>query len=276
MLGFLKTLGGAGEVKEKKTTKTTKTTKKEEAKEKKTTKKEKTKSKKEKTKSKKEKTKSKKEKTKSKKEKTKSKDDTKPVIKRFRKKIVMLGLPASGKGTVAHKMAMEHKVSHLSSGKILRTEVESGSDKGKEINELMSSGKMVPNEYLIDIIRDIVKRKCERRNGFILDGFPRNLEQAKILDQILKENDCELTDAVLINIPYSVAKERAMSRGRGDDNIKTINNRIHGFEENTKPVIEFYKEKGLLRIVNGNDTQDKVYRNTLSALRKAKLKKKLM
>jgi len=251
MLGFLKTLGGAGEVKEKKKSKTTKTTKKGD-----------------KAKSKKDKTKSNKDKTKS-----KTKDDTKPLIKRFRKKIVMLGLPASGKGTVAHRMAIEHKVSHLSSGKMLRNEVESGSDRGKEINELMSSGKMVPNEYLIETIRDVVKRKCERRNGFILDGFPRNLEQAKMLDQILKENDCELTDAVLINIPYKIAKERALSRGRGDDNIKTINNRIHGFEQNTKSVVEFYKENGLLRIVDGNDTQDKVYRNTLTVLRKAKLKK---
>tara|TARA_B100000900_G_C20573580_1_gene714360 strand:+ start:254 stop:1027 length:774 start_codon:yes stop_codon:yes gene_type:complete len=253
MLGFLKTLGGAVE-KEEKATKTKK------EKVEKTKKAEKTK-------------KTKKEKTKKTKSKPANKETSKPVIKRFRKKIILLGLPASGKGTVGHKISQEYKISHLSSGKILRKEAELDTKRGKEIKELMMDGKLVPNEYLVDTMRDIVKRKCERRNGFILDGYPRNLEQAKVLDEIFKENKCEITDVLLINISYKTAKDRALARKREDDNLMTINNRIRSYDENVKPILEHYKKQGLLRIVDGNNDEDRVYRDALTLMKKAKLKK---
>ena len=191
-----------------------------------------------------------------------------PIKRVFRRKIILVGPPASGKGEVSKRLTNKYKISHLSIGKILRTEASKDTKRGKEIEDLMDKGEMVPKKYTDEIISDIVERKCSRRQGFILDGFPRTVDQAEFLDKLLEKNNCKLSDVIVLSLPYKVAKERALSRNRKDDNVKTINSRIKNYEEHTLPVIEYYKKQGLLRKVDASQNIDNVADQVMKKVRR--------
>ena len=128
---------------------------------------------------------------------------------------------------------------------------------GKEISEIMSNGELVPDEIVIKLI--IGKITIFKEKNIIFDGFPRNINQAKVLDESLEKISVSLDKAIFINVDYEILKERIISRinesgddnKRSDDNVQTLVKRIDVYKKNTLPIVEYYKEKGILSEING-------------------------
>lgn len=199
--------------------------------------------------------------------------------------IVMLGAPGSGKGTAAKMLAKKTGLPHISTGDMFREQIKKETELGKLANSYISKGQLVPDEVTINIVRDRLSWE-DAKNGVILDGFPRTLEQAKVLDDILQEQGKEVTLVPELIIPDQVIIERILNRAtcsnkecgaiyntkykpskvegvcdicgaplstRTDDNEETIKNRLEVYRENSKDLITYYKEKGVLTSITPED-----------------------
>ena len=174
------------------------------------------------------------------------------------KKVVLLGPPGSGKGTQSKFLVEKFGFIQISTGDLLRDQVQQkDSSMGKEISEIMNNGELVPDEIVIKLI--IGKITIFKEKNIIFDGFPRNINQAKVLDESLEKISVSLDKAIFINVDYEILKERIISRinesgddnKRSDDNVKTLAKRIDVYKKNTLPIVEYYKEKGILSEING-------------------------
>ncbi len=174
------------------------------------------------------------------------------------KKVVLLGPPGSGKGTQSKFLVEKFGFIQISTGDLLRDQVQQkDSSMGKEISEIMNNGELVPDEIVIKLI--IGKITIFKEKNIIFDGFPRNINQAKVLDESLEEISVSLDKAIFINVDYEILKERIISRinesgddnKRSDDNVQTLVKRIDVYKKNTLPIVEYYKEKGILSEING-------------------------
>jgi len=174
------------------------------------------------------------------------------------KKVVLLGPPGSGKGTQSKFLVEKFGFIQISTGDLLRDQVQQkDSSMGKEISEIMNSGELVPDEIVIKLI--IGKITIFKEKNIIFDGFPRNINQAKVLDESLEKISVSLDKAVFINVDYEILKERIISRinesgddnKRSDDNVQTLVKRIDVYKKNTLPIVVYYKEKGILSEING-------------------------
>ena len=174
------------------------------------------------------------------------------------KKVVLLGPPGSGKGTQSKFLVEKFGFIQISTGDLLRDQVQQkDSSMGKEISEIMNSGELVPDEIVIKLI--IGKITIFKEKNIIFDGFPRNINQAKVLDESLEKISVSLDKAIFINVDYEILKERIISRinesgddnKRSDDNVQTLVKRIDVYKKNTLPIVEYYREKGILTEING-------------------------
>ena len=174
------------------------------------------------------------------------------------KKIVLLGPPGSGKGTQSKFLVEKFGFIQISTGDLLRDQVQQkDSSMGKEISEIMKNGELVPDEIVIKLI--IEKITIYKEKNIIFDGFPRNINQAKVLDESLAKISVLLDKAVFIDVDYEILKERIISRinesddenKRSDDNVQTLVKRIDVYKKNTLPIVEYYREKGILTEING-------------------------
>jgi len=174
------------------------------------------------------------------------------------KKIVLLGPPGSGKGTQSKFLVEKFGFIQISTGDLLRDQVQQkDSSMGKEISDIMNNGELVPDEIVIKLI--IGKITIFKNKNIIFDGFPRNINQAKVLDESLEKISVSLDKAIFINVDYEILKERIISRinesgddnKRSDDNVQTLVKRIDVYKKNTLPIVEYYKEKGILSEING-------------------------
>ncbi|MFL2675674.1 MAG: adenylate kinase [alpha proteobacterium MED-G10] len=174
------------------------------------------------------------------------------------KKVVLLGPPGSGKGTQSKFLVEKFGFIQISTGDLLRDQVQQkDSSMGKEISEIMNNGELVPDEIVIKLI--IGKITIFKEKNIIFDGFPRNINQAKVLDESLEKISVSLDKAIFINVDYEILKERIISRinesgddnKRSDDNVQTLVKRIDVYKKNTLPIVEYYKEKGILSEING-------------------------
>ncbi|RLA03999.1 MAG: adenylate kinase [Gammaproteobacteria bacterium] len=196
-------------------------------------------------------------------------------------RIVMLGAPGSGKGTQAKLLVEKYKLPQISTGDMLREAVAEGTTLGRQAKASMDVGQLVSDDIVLSIIKERVTRP-DARKGFILDGFPRNLQQAEAMDQLLTALGRPLNLALLVAVDVDALIQRLVGRRtclscgqmynvfyapphiegrcdacggrlrhRGDDNEETIGNRLRVFETHTLPVIEYYKEQGMLRTVQG-------------------------
>lgn len=168
-------------------------------------------------------------------------------------RIVILGAPGAGKGTQAKFIAEKFNIAHISTGDMLRGAISKGTDLGKEAKGYMDRGELVPDTLIINLIRERLK-EADCKNGFLLDGFPRNVSQAKSLDTLLEELKLSLTHILDFDVPESVLLERILNRakegsGRSDDNEEVVKNRLKVYKEQTLPVSNYYKEKGTLIVV---------------------------
>lgn len=171
--------------------------------------------------------------------------------------LIILGPPGAGKGTQAVRIAEKLKIKHLSTGEILRKAVAEETELGLKAKEIMNKGELVSDEIMIGIIKNELSSP-EVKSGFILDGFPRTLEQAKGLDGILNElgySDLKIID---ILVPDDEIIKRLLGRGRSDDTIETIKNRLEIYKKQTLPVKEYYLRERMVYDIIGIGSVDEI------------------
>ena len=172
-------------------------------------------------------------------------------------RLIFLGPPGAGKGTQAQVIAGFLSIPHISTGEILRAAIGQGTPLGKKAKSYVDGGELVPDELILDLIRERLSQP-DVNQGWILDGFPRNVSQATFLDKLLSELDQNCDWAVSFEVPDQVLIDRMLGRGRKDDNEETITRRLEVYREQTAPVINYYHERNILKPVNGNLTQEEV------------------
>jgi len=211
-------------------------------------------------------------------------------------RIVLLGAPGSGKGTQAQRLQAEHGVPQVSTGDLLRSAVAEQTPLGLEAKAAMDAGELVSNEIVLAMIRERLGQP-DAVDGYILDGFPRNLEQAKAFGLLLDELDQTLDAVVLLHVDFDILMKRLTGRRtcsktgkllniyfssqeeigacteaggellqRDDDNEETIRHRLEVYDSQTAPLIDHYRETGLLRVVEAQRSMDEVYVRLVEAL----------
>lgn len=175
--------------------------------------------------------------------------------------LIFLGPPGAGKGTQAKIVEERAGLVQVSTGDMLRAAVRNETELGKKAKEFMDAGDLVPDEVVIGIIEERIQED-DCKNGFILDGFPRTIEQAEALDKILDQINFALDHVVNFQVPDEELVERLLGRakeeGRTDDNPESIKNRLNVFTEKTQPLIDYYDKTGKLRNIDGVGTVEEI------------------
>lgn len=211
--------------------------------------------------------------------------------------IILLGPPGSGKGTQAELLEEEFSIPHISTGDILRKAVADQTALGKEAQGYMNKGELVPDQLVVDIVDDRLQDK-DAQNGFILDGFPRTVPQAQALEESLQKRDMDISAVIDIDVPEDELVKRLTARRvcadcdavyhlifeppvnedfcdacggkliqREDDKIETVKNRLEVYHNQTEPLINYYKDKKLLRSVEGRQPVEKVFDDIITVLK---------
>lgn len=184
-------------------------------------------------------------------------------------RLVLLGAPGSGKGTQAGRLKTHLQVPHISTGDLLRAEVAGGSKLGLQAKEVMARGDLVSDEILLGMLEERFSRD-DTDKGFILDGYPRNLAQAAALDELLVRIGQPMDVALQLEVDNELLIERLAGRakdeGRADDNPESVRKRLCVYDEQTAPVIDFYRQHGQLIAVDGVGTLDAVFDRILEAI----------
>ena len=183
--------------------------------------------------------------------------------------ILILGPQGSGKGTQAARIAAEYGVPHVATGEMFRAAIAARTPLGLEVEPILASGALVPDEVTIGLIRERLSER-DAEHGFVLDGFPRNAAQAEALDELLEELDRPL-DAVLdLQVPDDICLERLMGRvqeeGRTDDSPEAIAKRLEIFHRETEPLIGYYLPRGIVVGVHADRSRDEVWSEIVEAL----------
>ncbi|MBN1573444.1 MAG: adenylate kinase [Deltaproteobacteria bacterium] len=213
-----------------------------------------------------------------------------------KKNIILLGPPGAGKGTQAVRMSEKYKIPQISTGDILRSAVAAGTELGKEAKKFMDRGDLVPDEVVVGLVEERLK-DADCKNGYILDGFPRTVNQAKSLDKMLGGKGDGISHVISIEVDndellkrltgrrtcreckamYHVVFEPPKSEGkcdkcggelyqRDDDKEETIKARLKVYADQTEPLIEYYSEKGLKRSIAGSGGIDNIFKKITEVL----------
>ncbi len=213
-------------------------------------------------------------------------------------KIIMLGAPGAGKGTQAIMIAEKYGIPHVSTGDIFRANIKNGTELGKEAKKYMDQGLLVPDELTVRILLDRVGQE-DCRNGYVLDGFPRTIPQAEVLDQELGKLGDAIDVAIDVDVPdESIIKRMSGRRAclscgatyhvehvppkkegicdhcgqplvlREDDKPETVRNRLKVYHDQTQPLIDYYDAKGILKVVDGTQEMNQVFEAIMKILEK--------
>ena len=211
-------------------------------------------------------------------------------------KIIMLGAPGAGKGTQAKMIADRYNVPHISTGDIFRANIKNGTELGIEAKKYMDQGKLVPDELTVKILLDRVAQD-DCKNGYVLDGFPRTIPQAEVLDEALNKLGDKIDYAIDIDVPDENIINRMSGRRacvtcgstyhmihvppkqegicdrcgselilRDDDKPETVKNRLKIYHDQTQPLIDFYTKKGILKSVDGTQDMNDVFAAVVAIL----------
>ena len=191
--------------------------------------------------------------------------------------VVLFGPPGSGKGTQAQRVSATLDLVHLSTGDILRNAIARQTPLGKLAKKYMDKGELVPDEDVQQMLANAVDRHLAAgAKGFIFDGFPRNIAQAKFLDKMLADRGSEVHCLIVLEVPHEELVKRLLARkhreGRTDDTMEVIENRLAVYNRQTLPVIEYYKEKDKFYPVDGVGSVDEVNERICAILRKKREK----
>ena len=204
-------------------------------------------------------------------------------------KFIMVGAPGAGKGTQAKQIAGKYSIPHISTGDIFRANIKNGTDLGKKAKEYMDQGLLVPDELTCDLVMDRIQQD-DCVNGFVLDGFPRTIPQAKALDAALEKLGQHMDVAIDVDVPdenivnrmsgrracldcgatYHVVSLPPKTEGkcdhcgsdlvlRDDDKPETVQKRLSVYHEQTQPLIDYYKNQGILKSVDGTQPMEAVF-----------------
>jgi adenylate kinase len=211
-------------------------------------------------------------------------------------RIILLGPPGAGKGTQAAGIVEKYNIPHISTGDIFRKNIKEGTELGNKAKSYMDQGLLVPDELTVGLVKDrLLQDDC--KNGFLLDGFPRNTFQAESLDKFLDEINASLNKVINIEVDKNILVSRAVGRRickqcsatyhvefnppkvagicdvcggelyqRADDNEETVSKRIQVYLDETKPLIDYYAEKGIISTIEGEQSIDKVFEDIIAAL----------
>ncbi|MGH3793705.1 MAG: adenylate kinase [Pseudonocardiaceae bacterium] len=179
-------------------------------------------------------------------------------------RVLIVGPPGAGKGTQAAVLSKELGVPHISTGDLFREHVGDETELGRLVKEYLESGKLVPDRVTNEMVRErLTDEDCT--DGFLLDGFPRTVPQAKVLADMLRERNCELDVVLQLDVPEDVVVARLLARGREDDSVDVIRHRQQVYQEETAPLLGFYADR--LVTVPAVGSIDDVTARALVALR---------
>ena len=192
-------------------------------------------------------------------------------------RIVLLGPPGAGKGTQASRIGEKLDIPHLSTGEMLRAAVRSGTDIGKTADAVMERGELVPDELIVAVVIERIAQP-DATHGFVLDGFPRTIAQAEAFDDLLHAAQLTLDHAIELKIDEKILLDRILNRAReahqagaiarGDDNREALEVRLGVYNQQTAPLIEYYRSKSILRTIDGLQAVDDVQAAILKAVGK--------
>ena len=184
-------------------------------------------------------------------------------------RLVLLGAPGSGKGTQASRLRQHLQVPHISTGDLLRAAVAAATPLGLKAKAVMEAGNLVSDDIVLGMLEERLGRD-DARAGFVLDGYPRNLAQARALDELLARLEQPVDIAVQLDVDTALLVERIAGRaalqGRADDTPESVRNRLNVYSEQTAPVVEFYRNAGKLACVHGVGSMDEVFTRIVEAI----------
>ena len=184
-------------------------------------------------------------------------------------RIVLLGAPGSGKGTQAVLLREKLAVPHISSGELLRSAVKAGTGLGQKAKVVMDRGELISDDIILGLIKERLSLE-DAKDGFILDGYPRNIAQAEALDELLGHLGRPLDEVLQINVDTELVVKRIARRAaeedRSDDTEEVVRNRLRVYAKLSAPVVDYYTDKGVLSVVLGEGTAEEVFQHILGVL----------
>ncbi len=180
-------------------------------------------------------------------------------------RLILLGPPGAGKGTQAEKLVDRLSIIQISTGDMLRQARRDQTEAGKLAEDYMKSGVLVPDEIVVNIVRDRLNQE-DCRPGYILDGFPRSVEQAQALDETLKDRGEQMDAVISLTVPDEELVMRLLARQREDDNETVIRKRLNVYTQQTEPLIDYYRSSGIIKEIDGLGDINEVFDRIISAL----------
>jgi adenylate kinase len=172
-------------------------------------------------------------------------------------RLLMVAAPGGGKGTQGERLAADYGIQHVSSGDVLRAEVRVGTPVGREVAAYQKRGDLVPDQIVFDLLTPVVSAAAAH-GGYILDGFPRTVPQAVAAADVGRRLDLTLDAAVYLNVPDPVLLQRLLARARADDTAEVIKHRLDVFAETSGPLIDYYRDRGILVEVDGDQPPEAI------------------
>lgn len=185
--------------------------------------------------------------------------------------LVIFGAPGSGKGTQSDRLINDYGLHHISTGEVLRDHIARGTELGKIADSYISKGQLIPDDLMIQVLEDVLDSNPEKTaGGVIFDGFPRTIEQAKALKEMLARRGSKVHAVVGLEVDEDELVRRMLNRGketgRADDNIDTIKNRLKVYHSQTQPLRDYYIAEGKYHPINGNGDVAKIYSDIRESL----------